>query len=173
MFLSENLFLPFTSAALIHPHAADILQEACGIVDTTLVGEVAFLAFSVDDSLRCLYAHEAPRAAAEIGEMLVLCRYGSYGTGCVVTGNSDNGHGSESCELLHFRRERAENGARHSHGAKDVAGQTECAEQCLVEVAGGGIEQLRRRCHGVLADSLTGEHVSESIRNEENLPGSF
>ena len=105
--------------------------------------------------------------------MLVFGWYGSHGTGSVVAGNSDHGYVSESCELLHFRRERAENGAGHSHGAKDVAGQSECAEQFLVEVAGGGIEQLRRRCHGVLADSLTGEHVSEGVRNEEYLLGSL
>ena len=85
--------------------------------------------------------------------MLVLCRYGSYGAGCVVTGDGDYRYGSEPCEFLHFRRERAEDSAGHRHRSKDIAGKAESTKQFLVEVAGSGIEQLRRRCHGVLADS--------------------
>ncbi len=124
---------PLLAASFIEPHAADVLQETCCAVDTALVGEVAVVAHLIYYSVFGFYTHQAPCAAAEVGELLVLCRHGCHGTSCVVSCHCHHRHSSQSGHLLHFRRQRANLCGGIDHLAETVARQAYALQQFLVQ----------------------------------------
>ena len=163
---------PFLAAALVEPHPADVLQEACGAVNAALVGEVALIAEVVDDGVAGLDAHQAPRAAAQVGEFLVLGGHCSHGASRVVAGHGNHRYGSQSGELLHLFGEHAYLGGRVDHAPEVVARQAHAREQLLVELLCARVEHLACRGYGVFAHHLAREHVAEGVGNEEYLFGS-
>ena len=55
---SFRCILELLAALLEYPEAADVLEEACGALDSTLVSEVLTEAFVSDDGVRCLDAEK-------------------------------------------------------------------------------------------------------------------
>ena len=138
----RSLVAPLLAAALKQPHAADILKEACSAFHSALIGEVQFIAASVNYGVLGLNAHKAPCAAAEIGKLLVGSRYGSHGTCRVMTCNGYHRHGAKPCHLLHLISEHAYLVAGNNHLAKLAARKFETLEQHLFELFRNRIEHL-------------------------------
>ncbi len=164
-------FGPFLSAALIDPHAADILQEAGRTLYAALVGEVRGKALVVDNRLGCLDAHEAPSARTEVGELAVGRRNGSHGTRGVVARHGNHRHIAHPCELLHLLGELPDDRCGRGHRPKLLAPHADACQQVVVKVVGHGVQYLRCRCHGVLAHRLSGEHIAQRVGDEEHLVG--
>ena len=166
---AAHLFGPLQSAALIEPHAADVLQESRGALNASLVGEVALVGEVVDDGVAGLDAHQAPRAAGEVGKLLVLGRDGSHGRARVVAGDGDDGHGAHACQPLHLVGQHADDGARADHLAELRAAQSYGGQQSLVELTCAGVEHLRGRCDGVFAHLVARQHPAQCIGHEQYL----
>ncbi len=60
LLVGSSFVFPFLSAALVNPHAADILQESGSALNAALVGEVEFITLLVDDGVLGLDTHQAP-----------------------------------------------------------------------------------------------------------------
>ena len=162
-------FFPFLAATLVDPHAADILEESGSALDTAFVGEVEFVAMFVDDSLLSLYTHEAPSPRTEVCKLLILGRNGSYCAGGIMACNSDDRYCIQASYLLYFLGECADDGSWCCHFSKLFALQSETLNEFLVEVARHRIENLRGGGYRIFADSFTGKHIAQCIRNKENL----
>ena len=166
---TAHLFGPFQPAALVEPHATYILQEAGGALYAALVGEIALVAQVADDGVARLDAHQAPRAARQVGELLVSGWYGSHGRARVVTGHGYDGYGAQPCQLLHLVRQVSDDGTRFHHPAEHRARQSYRCQQTVVEFLGPRVKELCRRGDGIFADLLACQHPAQGIGYEEYL----
>ena len=113
--------------------------------------------------------HQAPRAAGQVGEMLVLGGHGSYGTACIVTGNGNDGYCSQSCHLLNFFRQHTDLLSWLHHASKVLTRQSDALQQSLRQFSRSGVKHLRGRGNGIFAHRLTGQHPAQRIGYEEYL----
>ena len=165
--ISSCRIFPFLTATLVDPHTTDILEESGSTLDTAFVCEVEFIAMFIDDSLLSLYTHEAPSARTEVSELFILGRNGSYCAGSIMSCYSDDRYCIQARYLLYFLGECADDGSWCCHFSKLFALQSETLNKILVEVACHRIENLRGGGYSIFADSVTGKHIAQRIRNKE------
>ena len=121
-----------------------------------------------------LDAHQAPRSAAQVGESGIRSRDSRYGRGRVVASHGDYGYLSQSRFFGQVVGQGPYHRARHDDRlGQDRRRNAGCAEQFLFETLGGRVEQLRSRSIGVFAYRISGEHVGQQIRHEEDPVGVF
>ena len=139
---SFRCILELLAALLEYPETADVLEESCGTLDSTLVGEILTEAFVSDDGVRSLDAEKRPGAAAEISVLLVFCRNGCYGRTGVVSGNRNNVDCREACELLYLWGKLAYDSTRLCELSKFLSWKSECPEYVFVKVSCDRVEHL-------------------------------
>jgi len=142
LLVGSSFVLPFLAAALVNPHAADVLQKSGCTLDAAFVSEVEFITLLVDDGVLGLDTHQAPGTGTQVGKLLVLGWHGCYGAGCIVTRYGDDWNGIQTCHLLHLFGERTDDGSRVGHLAKLLSLQSETLYEFVVEIACHWVENL-------------------------------
>ena len=164
---------PFGTATLQQPHPTDVFQQADGSFHASLVGEVQCFGLLVDDRRVSFHTHQRPRAAAQVGEVTVGCRYGGYCRCRVVSGYGNHGHGSQSGHALHLFRQAAHPFAGKDKTPEVFLCQSQFLQQSPLHAAGSGIHQLGGGGDGIFRHHLAGQHVAQGIGHEEQFVGSF
>ena len=152
---------PALAALLQQPHARDVLEESGRTLDAALVGVVELRRLLGQDGLLCLDAHQAPCAAAQVGEVLVRGGHGGHGCGGVMAGHGYHRYLVYAQLLGYLGQQGAYYGARlcerQKHGGRDA----QLGENLLVPRARGGVEHAGGRGYRILGEHLARAEVGE------------
>ena len=161
--------LELLSGLLENPEAADILEEADLAVNTSLIGKIQGKTLLTYNRFGSLDAEERPGTATQICEVPVTGRNGCHGGCGVVTGHGNYRNRTKTGGFLNLWRYGTHNGSRLYKPSKLPAPQTEDGEDFRVQIPLSYIHKLGRGGNGIFADSLTGKHIGQCVRGEENL----
>ena len=153
------------------PEAGDVPQEANGVADTALVGDVRGEGRVGDHRLVHLEAHERPRAHADEDGIRTAEGHGCDRRARVMGGDGHDGCLTEVCLVGDDSLEPAKARSRFDDPGEKAGRDVEPLDEVARPVARSRVEALRRACVRTLRGAGAAEPQVHEVRDQQHRVG--